>query len=481
LPTTAFKKKLHTLRPNGGVDDAEVRIETRYTKERTRQESGDPEGIERGVRQLLADKVSGHLVGLWLLVAEHLRLGTWDLLCGWTGRTTERLEPRLALQMVHEAALCARGIRSNRTLTHRGAFALVNGLPFVGSDAAVHHLLAAQTIRRTQQLQVALGKLRFVCGDFPGKLLIIDPHRVRSFSKRHMRIRKPRPSEKPVRTAQTFWVLDADTQQPVCFTTATSARTVAQATPELLDLAAEILTSRKHVPLVLADAEHCCAELLDHVRQRDDFELLVPMPNTKAIRRQMEAIPAESFTRHWAGYATTRRAYQMQEGAEAGCYQYVQRTGERPEDWRYKGFASTVDGDEVEALAVDFPKRWHIEEYFNAYQPLGWNRAGTMNLNIRFAQMTMSLIAQTVIRQLRLRLGKPVAAWDAHHFAKDVLHALDGDVRVTGDTIVVTYYNAPNADLLRSHYQGLPDKLVQQGVSPEIPWLYGFKLDFRFR
>ncbi len=130
---------------------------------------------------------------------------------------------------------------------------------------------------------------------------------------------------------------------------------------------------------------------------------------------------------------------------------------------------------------MDFPKRWHIEEYFNAYQPLGWNRAGTMNLNIRFAQMTMSLIAQTVIRQLRLRLGKPAAAWDAHHFAKDVLHALDGDVRVTGDTIVVTYYNAPNADLLRSHYQGLPDKLVKQGVSPEIPWLYGFKLDFRFR
>lgn len=433
------------------------------------------------MRQLLSDKVSGHLVGLWLLVAEHLRLGTWDLLRGWTGRSTERIEPRLALQMVHEAALCARGVRSNRTLGHRGGFALVNGLPFVAHDTAVHHLLAARTIQQTQRLQVALGKLRFVLGDFHGKLLIIDPHRVRSYSKRQMRIRKPRPSEKAVRTAQTFWVLDADTHQPICFTTATSARTVAQATPELLNLAGEILTPHKHVPLVLADAEHCCWELVDHVRQRDDFELLVPMPNTKAIRRQMEAIPAESFTPRWAGYATTRRPYHMPEGADEGCYQYLQRTGERPEDWHYKAFASTVDGDEVESLTVDFPKRWHIEEYFNAYQPLGWNRAGTMNLNIRFAQMTMALIAQTVTRQLRIRLGEPVAAWDAHHFAKDVLHALEGDVRVTGDTIVVTYYNAPNADLLRRHYQGLPEKLAKEGTSPEVPWLYGFKLDFRFR
>src|SRR6185369_1552410 len=116
----AFKKKLYTLRPNRGAGDAEVLVETQYTKERTRLELGDPESIERGVRQLLSDKVSGHLVGLWLLVAEHLRLGTWDLLCGWTGRSTERMEPRLALQMVHEAALCTRGVRSNRTLGHCG-------------------------------------------------------------------------------------------------------------------------------------------------------------------------------------------------------------------------------------------------------------------------------------------------------------------------------------------------------------------------
>jgi hypothetical protein len=45
---------------------------------------------------MLADKVSGDLAGVWLLVAEHLRLGTWDLLCGWTGQPSERVEPRLA-------------------------------------------------------------------------------------------------------------------------------------------------------------------------------------------------------------------------------------------------------------------------------------------------------------------------------------------------------------------------------------------------
>ena len=46
----------------------------------------DPVSIERSVRQLLANKASGNLTGIWLLVAKRLRLGTWDLLGGWTGR-----------------------------------------------------------------------------------------------------------------------------------------------------------------------------------------------------------------------------------------------------------------------------------------------------------------------------------------------------------------------------------------------------------
>jgi hypothetical protein len=33
------------------------------------------------------------------------------------------------------------------------------------------------------QLQVALGKIRRASGHFEGKLLAIDPHRVRSYSK----------------------------------------------------------------------------------------------------------------------------------------------------------------------------------------------------------------------------------------------------------------------------------------------------------
>ena len=58
---------------------------------------------------------------------------------------------------------------------------------------------------------------------------------------------------------------------------------------------------------------------------------------------------------------------------------------------------------------------------------------------------------------------------------------LEGDIRVEEDTIVVTYYNAPNAELLRQHYENLPSKLQKEGIDPAIPWLYGFKLDFRFK
>jgi hypothetical protein len=65
------------------------------------------------------------------------------------------------------------------------------------------------------------------------------------------------------------------------------------------------------------------------------------------------------------------------------------------------------------------------------------------------------------------------------HLAKDIFHGLEGDVRVTDDTIIVTYYNAPES--LRSHYEGLPQRLIDENIEPTIPWLYNYQLDFRFR
>jgi hypothetical protein len=430
---------------------------------------------------MLADKVSGDLAGVWLLVAEHLRLGTWDLLCGWTGQPSERVEPRLALQLVHEAAVCTAGIRDGRTLHRRGGFELANGLPFVAADLAVFELLGQRTVADSQRLQVTLGKLRRASGHFQGKLLAIDPHRVQSHSRRRMRERVERSGSRPAKMAQTFWILDTQTQQPIAFTTATAARSVTAATPELLNLASEILALGTERALVLADTEHFAAELLADVYRRPDFDLLVPLPSQPAFRKQYQAIPEDQFHRRWAGFATAKRPYEVQWGKGGSYWQFVERCGERSEDWRFRGFACTRERDEVAALTADYPKRWHLEEFFNFNQALGWQRAGTMNLNIRYGQMTLALIAQTVLYQLRNRLGDPHRTWDANHLATDLFFALDGDVRVQDNTILVTYYNAPNTEQLRAHYEGLPYKLEQEGVNPLIPWLYGYKLDFRFR
>ena len=159
----------------------------------------------------------------------------------------------------------------------------------------------------------------------------------------------------------------------------------------------------------------------------------------------------------------------------------MQRQGEKSKDYRCHAFLATTDRDEVMALTPDFPKRWHEEEFFNAHQALGWDRGGTLNLNIRYGQMTMALLAQAALHQLRQRLGEPVSGWNASHLAKDLLGGLDGDVRVQEDTIVVTYYNAPNSDRLREHYETLPERLRGENIAPHIPWLYSIKLDFWFR
>jgi hypothetical protein len=390
------------------------------------------------------------------------------------------MEPRLALQLVHEAALCIHETRQQRSLAQQG-FTLAQGLPFLATDRAIHLLLNAHTIDQAQLLQVALGKLRRASDHFRAQVLAIDPHRVRSYSKRRMRCHSQEPGSKPVKIAQTFFVLDTHTHQPVCFTTATSSRSVTQATPDLLHLAADILQPLNSRPLVVADSEHFSAELLTQMDRDTCFDLLVPMPKTRSLQRQLQAIPPQAFTSHWAGYATCKRPHHLSHSQHGPFLQIIQRWCERPEDWKYNAFLATRDRDEVAALTQDYPQRWHIEEFFNNSQALGWDRAGTLNLNIRYGHMTLALIAQTVTQQIRHRLGHPYADWEAAHLAQGLFRALEGDIRVTEKTIVVTYYNAPHADRLREHYEHLPQKLSAANINPRIPWLYDFQLDFRFR
>jgi hypothetical protein len=383
------------------------------------------------------------------------------------------------MQLIHEAAVCTTGIRADRTLHNRAGFELANGLPFVATDRAIHRLLENLTVANAMQLQVALGKLRLASGHYQGKLVAIDPHRVKSHSKRQMRTRAEKGGRRPCKMAQTFWALDADTDQPLCFTTGTASRSVVDATPELLQLVQMILQPLQSETLLVADSEHFSGELIAKMHQQTGLELLVPIPNRKNYREAFQKIPKDQFKPRWAGYAVAKLPAELKWRNPEKCYQFVERFGERPEEWDYKGFLSTTDRDEVDALVVDFPKRWHVEEFFKANQALGWKRSGTMNLNIRYGQMSMALLAQASVHQLRERLSEPYRQWDATHLAKDLFFALEGDVRVTDNTIVVTYYNAP--EQLRSHYEDLPQKLADDNINPAIPWLYDYQLDFRFR
>lgn len=395
----------------------------------------------------------------------------------------ERVEPRLALQLVNESALCLSGIRMKRTLSQKG-FELANGLPFIATDPAIHYLLDSHTVAEAQQLQIALGKIRQTFGHFKGELLSIDPHRIESYSKRQMVHRQKDRQSMPTKMSQTFFCLDSDTEQPLCVTTASSARTVTQATPELLNIASEITGAKgPGKPLVLADTEHYTAELLEFVSTRSPFDMLVPMPYSGAVQRSIDKLPAEAFTPHWAGYATAKQPYTITGdlNGPSSYYQFVQRKCERHEDYDFKAFLCTADRNEMEDLSVNFPRRWHIEEFFRKDQHMGWGRAGTMNLNIRYGQMSMSMIAQGACHMLRKRIGSPINQWDAPHLAKSFFKGLEGDIRVKRDTIVVTYYNAPNSDLLKEEYQGMPERLSSEGIDPQIPWLYNFKLDFRFK
>ena len=118
----------------------------------------------------------------------------------------------------------------------------------------------------------------------------------------------------------------------------------------------------------MAETEPRTAARFDAVHQRTNLALLVPMALPASLRQRREAIPPAQCTPQWAGYATTKQPYTPVTSQRGPFSQRMQRLGERPDDWQCKACLATADGDEAAAVSRDYPKRWHIEEFFNAHQ-----------------------------------------------------------------------------------------------------------------
>ena len=228
--------------------------------------------------------------------------------------------------------------------------------------------------------------------------------------------------------------------------------------------------------------EHYTTELFDHVRRNTPFDLLVPMKNDRPLRRQLLALDPEQFTRRWAGIRHDQAILPRCRMARKKPYfQFAQRTGETPREYRFGAFLSTTDRDEVETLTLDYPKRWHVEEFFNAASSLGLEPRGNIESQHPLRPDDDGLDRSGRAPPVAPSPGRAVFRLGRCSPGQVALGGLEGDVRVCDDTIIVTYYNAPDAGQLRQHYEGLPDRLQSEHIDPHIPWLYGFKLDFRFR
>ncbi len=412
------------------------------------------------------------MVGLWFLAVEHLRLGNWDLIKGYTGGSDADIDPRVAMQIVNEAAICSNRVRRRNYITHQG-FETLNGLGFLVTDEQVHYLLNKHTIQQAQELQETLAIIRSNNGHYKGDLIAIDPHRIATTSRREMPKKKKQPDEPSRKMLQTFFGLDAQTGQPIGCGIGSSGVNTTRATLDLLNMVQRVSDNA----LILADKEHFTESLIRSIKQDYNFEFLVPALSTQRIKKIERA---QAYKRKWAGYAIAESTFQFVGHKEK--YRLIsQREGETTRDYVYKSFLTLSNKPATELLSDDFPKRWSIEDFFNFDGAMGFDRASTFNLNIRYGKMSLALLAQAATYEFRKKLPKPYNRWNAKHLAEAVFTKMDGDIRIEDDTIVVTCYNAPTKLNLQRNYQGIPEKLISEGVNPKLPWLYDYKLDFRFR
>ena len=467
----AFKKKLYELNPN--KESKPVVIQ--QTKREQRKASVTMQSNERYVREILANKLSGTHVGLWLLVPEYLRLGAWDLLSGCFSKTTNGdLNTRLALQMVNEAALCVNRVRERGSLCNQG-FSLVNGLSFLATDETIHELLDGNTVQTYEQLQITLMQLRSLEGHYGHERVIaLDPHRISSATRRIMPKKKKRANEPAHKMMQTFFAVDAFSGQPFGFTLGSSGKNCSPASLQLISMLEQ---GGCEEALFVVDKEYFSQEVTDYFYHHPTFDILMPAPEFKTITGCFEQL---EYTPLWAGYAYASSTFNSGQNPNQ-LKLLVQREGEQKGKYHYKPFLTTSTKKAVDLLTQIFPERWTIEEFFNFNGDMGWNRASTFNLNIKYGKQTMALIAQAATHQLKNKLPGNYKTWTAEHTAQQVLTNMEGDIRVEDDTIIVTYYRDHEELNLKQHFENLPQILQNEGINPKIPWLFDFKLDFRFK
>ena len=340
------------------------------------------------------------------------------------------------------------------------------------TDEQVHNLLNIHTVAQAKDFQENLAKTRLMNGHYKGEVIAIDPHRIISSSKRIMPKKKKQPTKPSEKMLQTFFAMDTQTGQPIVFGIGSSAEKTINATLKLIG-STKVVSDNA---LILADKEHYNEEIFKNISNGKTFELLVPAISYEKIKKLERSL---TYKYMWPGYyiagtdmnfANSRKKYRL----------IVQREGERIEDYSYKSFLTTSKKSGVELLTERYGERWSIEEFFKSGGAMGFDRASTFNLNVRYGKMSLALLAQAAVYQFRQKLPLPYQSWDARHLSDAIFRGMDGDIRVVDDTIVVTCHNAPNEYQLQKHYQNLPKKLAAEGISPKAPWLFDFKLDFRF-
>ncbi|MCM8782692.1 MAG: transposase, partial [Candidatus Omnitrophica bacterium] len=401
------------------------------------------------------------------------RLGAWDLLKAWTGKTDIDFEPRIALQLVNESAMCINRVRRKNSLCHQG-FQLANGMGRLVTDEQVHLLLNAHTMQQTEELLINLGHQRKLSGHYPGSVIAIDPHRIISKSRRIMAEKRKVPSEPSQKMLQTFFSVCCESGQPIMALMSSTGMPTTKITERLVFATDKIARTNA---LLVADKEHFTNELLTTIKkQYSHLDILVPVIKNDKIDNLIKRL---EYTTLWAGYAIGETTYSLNDNRESFRL-IAQREGEDKNDYSYNAFITTSKKSARELVTRHYDQRWSVEEFFKFENDMGLNRASTMNLNIRYGKLALAMIAQAATYQLRMRLKDEYKKWNARHLANEILAWPDGDIRVEGDTVVVTFYNAP-AYLNMEEYKNLPDVLLKENINPYIPWLYNFKLNFRFK
>lgn len=430
--------------------------------------------IQSTLQELLKAGFTTSCAGGFFFIPYLQQLDIHSLLGKLSPPKAEGIPPeRIALQLIFEALFgYTRGIRTVDPIS-QADFGALSGLPFLCSPSTEYRFLTGISMEASERFQICLGNHLLKLGHIGGKIVNMDAHSIRLYSRKEMKASYISQEKIYGKAIRAFYTQDQESRKPLFVKACYSGTTAGQVTPALVDATQSILGGTF---LSVTDKEWYVGQLLEYLDKIYRIEVLLPVKRTAKRMKEMEAIDFQTF-KDRVGEASVSTLITAMDGFTGRLRLFVKKNP----DGTLFGLITNKKYLRARSAMKVYSRRWRIEDWFNENGFLGLNCLPSLELHAIQAALTLRMVAYHLMDNFRMNLGSQFSKMTPELIHRHFIQGVQGKVQLKKEQIHIDIYGFRHQAVIRRIFTNLEDKMLAKGIDPGVPWLNGYKIHFEFK